>query len=72
MAARRFEDVLFREEINKLRLENLNLKKKNTLLEPLIETDAKHTENITNTSVAKKENIEKIFHDATQPPDGFG
>jgi PAS domain S-box-containing protein len=52
MAPQRLEDVLLG-EITKLRLENLNLNKEKTLLELLVDTDAKHTENITDTIAAR-------------------
>jgi PAS domain S-box-containing protein len=52
MAPQRFEDVLLG-EITKLRLENLNLNKEKTLLELLVETDAKHAEKINDALVAK-------------------
>jgi PAS domain S-box-containing protein len=52
MPTQRLADVLLG-EITKLRLENLNLNKEKALLELLIETGAKHTENITDTLFTK-------------------
>jgi PAS domain S-box-containing protein len=66
MAPQSLEEVLIG-EISKLRLENLNLNKEKTLLELPIDTDAKHAEDITDTSVtkldkSKQELLEMIDH----------